>query len=264
MNKLFNGCYYKHQKDNNVLCIIVGNAGTDKFIQIITNENSYNLPFFDGNEFSENGIRVDINTKHITLSGEIKYENLSPIKYDIMGPFKYFPMECKHGIISMYHNLKGKLFLNGKELDFSGGTGYTEKDSGKSFPSSYCWIQANDFIQNCSIMASIATIPFLGFHFKGCICIVYYKGKEYRLATYLGVKILLCTKDTIILQQGKYRLEIKIFSNNGCKLNAPQNGKMSRKIIEAASCCANFKFFIKENKIFDSTSYHTSFEYENL
>ena len=78
-----------------------------------------------------------------------------------MGPFKYFPMECRHGIISMRHTLEGRLKLNGKEIDFTNGLGYIEKDSGRSFPSSYVWVQANDFDEPCSIMASVADIPFL-------------------------------------------------------------------------------------------------------
>ena len=57
---------------------------------------------------------------------------MSPNKdIDRMGPFKYFPMECRHRIISMRHTLEGRLKLNGKEIDFTNGLGYIEKDSAK-------------------------------------------------------------------------------------------------------------------------------------
>lgn len=66
----------------------------------------------------------------------------TPLRSDIMGPFRFLPgMECSHGVISMGHSLEGKLDLNGKRIDFSGGTGYVETDRGRSFPSAYLWTQ---------------------------------------------------------------------------------------------------------------------------
>lgn len=262
MGNYFEGYYYKHQKDNQTLCIIVGQAGSEKFIQVITNGFSEKVPYTEGNMFSKKGIILDIQTPYLVLTGKIRYSELCPIKYDIMGPFRFFPMECRHGVISMYHRLKGKVLLNGEEIDFTGGRGYMEKDSGKSFPSSYTWIQANDFSEPCSIMASVASIPFCRFHFQGCICVIQYRGKEYRLATYLGVRILSCTPKRIVLKQGRYRLEIRIHSPKGHKLSAPKNGEMTRTILENPSCPAEFLFYIREKRVFYLHSEHASFEYE--
>lgn len=125
----------------------------------------------------------------------------------------------------MKHTLKGAVMLNGERIDFSGGTGYIEKDSGRSFPSEYTWIQANDFPEDASIMAAAAKIPFLGMHFQGCICIIQYQGIEYRLATYLGVKIVKCTPNRILLKQGKYALKIRIKNENSRELAAPKAEK---------------------------------------
>lgn len=262
MSKYFEGYYFKHQKDNNVLCLIVGKSNSEEFIQVITNDFSCNVPLNDNITFLENKLSININTKEISLTGNIIYEDLSPIKYDIMGPFKYFPMECSHGIVSMHHRLKGKVILNGDEIDFTDGIGYIEKDSGTSFPSSYAWIQANDFNEKCSIMAAVADIPFLGFSFNGCICIIQYKGKEYRLATYLGVKVVSCNKDEIILKQGKYNLLIRVDSNSAYELSAPNIGEMTRTIIETPACNATFSFSIGKKQIFNLKSTKASFEYE--
>ena len=60
-------------------------------------------------------------------------------------------------------------------------------------------------------------------------------GTEYRMATYLGVKVIKCAKDKIILEQGKYKLEIDIDKNNGQELSAPSKGEMTRTIIENGS-----------------------------
>ncbi len=171
-------------------------------------------------------------------------------------------MECRAGVISSSHQLKGRVSLNGKNIDFTSGKGYIEKDSGRSFPSSYAWIQANDFREDCSIMAAVAEIPICGLTFRGCISVIHYKGREYRFATYLGVQILSCTKEKIILKQGNYQLHIQICVKNEHYLSAPKNGQMSRKIIESASCPAEYVLYEGNIQIFHLFSYHTSFEYE--
>lgn len=121
LNNFFEGCYYKHQKDDQVLCLIAGTSRSEHFIQIINRNFSVQAPFSPGNLFSNRGIRLDIHTKDLSLEGHILYRNLSPIKYDIMDPFQYFPMECRHRIISMHHDLQGNVLLNGGILDFTAG-----------------------------------------------------------------------------------------------------------------------------------------------
>ncbi len=260
--KFFEGYYYKHQKDDNTLCLITGKSVDEAFIQVITNTHTFHAPGAGNSFFSKDGIKLDIQTRDITLTGEILYRHLTVLNYDIMGPFQYFKMECRHGIISMRHALEGKVLLNGKELDFTGGTGYIEKDSGTSFPKSYVWMQCNHFPVNCSVMVSVADIPFCGFNFKGCICVVHYNNKEYRLATYLGVKIIHCSKRKIILTQRQYRLEVSINSKDGQKLFAPSGGQMIRTIKENPSCPVTVKFFSDHELLFDLSSDYASFEYE--
>lgn len=51
-------------------------------------------------------------------------------------------------------------------------------------------------------MLSIAHIPFLGGAFTGCICALMFAGREYRLATYRGMRILTLTDNTVRLRQG--------------------------------------------------------------
>lgn len=262
MNQFFQGYYLKHQKGAKTLCLIVGRSDSGHFIQIITQNGSWQMPMTKGSHFSKRGVMLDIHTPDLSLTGKISYQGLSPIRYDIMGPFQFLPMECQHGIVSMSHRLKGSVTLNGKNIDFTGGKGYIEKDSGRSFPSSYAWVQANDFREDCSIMTAVAEIPICGLSFRGCICIVHYRGTEYRFATYLGVRILSCTKETIILKQGRYQLHIHIYAKNKYHLSAPRNGKMSRTIMESASCPAEYVLYKGSCQIFHLFSYHTSFEYE--
>jgi len=280
MSKYFEGWYYKHQANadvtggNKSLAVIPGRAADSAFVLVITENKSYHIPYplseyhkdsgllcVGGNTFTSSGISLDIQRPELNLSGDIMYTDLTPINGDIMGPFRFFPMECCHGVLSMNHFLRGEVIMDGEMFNFTGGKGYIESDSGRSFPKWYTWVQCNAFDADCSIMASVARIPFYGLRFWGCICVVWLSGREYRLATYKGVKILRCQKGAIELKQGRYRLIISIDENAGQKLPAPQSGKMSRFIRETLSCPAHFRFMDGDSCLFDGRSDFASYEY---
>lgn len=53
---------------------------------------------------------------------------LSPLRYDIMGPFCAIPfLECRHSIWSMKHMVQGTVRINGEAYSFDGGEGYLER-----------------------------------------------------------------------------------------------------------------------------------------
>ena len=161
----------------------------------------------------------------------------------------------------MSHDLSGYLDINDKHFDFTNGTGYIEKDSGCSFPKRYAWVHSNDFNEKCSITAAVADIPFLGFHFEGLICVVHYKEKEYRIATYNGGKVLECNKDKIVFANKSFRLEVCIQNHKSHALYSPIKGKMSGIIKESPSCRARFKFFEYGRLVFDMESSKASCEF---
>lgn len=279
----FEGWYFKHQKGENGIAFIPGMNIDSKgnklaFIQVITNDNSYNIhylyPEFEvsdsnlticiGNStFSSEGININIEEKDLKITGSIKYGELTKLDSNIMGPFSAFSsiMQCNHEIISLFHKLKGEIVINDQVFNFDGGIGYIEKDWGSSFPKEYTWVQCNDFRNvNCSVFAAVADIPFLGASFRGCIAIVYYHGMEYKLCTYNGVKIIKCDETGMILKQGKYKLDIQINSKNPQRLLAPLKGHMSVSIHEHSGCKANFRFYIDEKLEFNLESNNCNFE----
>lgn len=279
----FEGWYFKQQFGNDSIAFIPGinidkNGFKYAFIQVITNDKSYNIKYdfkdfsisydrltikIKDNIFSKKGLILNIISNDIKIKGKLSYNNITTIKSDIMGPFGLFPfMECSHGVISLHHIVNGKLNINNEEIIIKDGIGYIEKDSGKSFPKSYIWIQSNSFKNTkASIMVSIADIPFWGFEFKGCIAAILYKEKEYRLATYNGVKIINYNEKGLSIKRGKYKLEIEINENYPQKLLAPDGGEMIRTIYENINCNARFKFYKKDRLIFNLESENTSFEY---
>ena len=280
MKGRFEGWYYKHQANGKSLALIPGRADDHAFLQIVTDNRAYNLIYplseyrvgYDApgalslrlgkSIFSSSGVTLDVHRLGLTLRGEVTYGGLAPIRGDIMGPFRHFPMECRHGVISMHHSLSGALTLNDEPYGFTGGHGYIESDSGRSFPSGYTWVQCNDFEADCSIMAAVARIPFYGLRFWGVICVVWLGGREYRLATYRGVKIICCSPGLIDLGQGKYRLRITVDSRKGSALASPRSGKMDGIIRERLSCPARFRFTEGKRVLFDEISDHASYEYE--
>ena len=169
----FEGWYLKHPVGNYVCAFIPGisiekDGSRKPFIQIINDYGShvifYKAEEFSAREdcfhveignniFSEKGIEINIDDqeKEIRVKGKITYgpfKTLERSSYapSVMGPFSYVNfMECYHGVLSLEHELEGSLEWYGREIDFSGGKGYVEKDWGKSFPKSYIWIQCNVF-----------------------------------------------------------------------------------------------------------------------
>jgi tocopherol cyclase len=268
-----------------------GQDGKYAFIQVITSEKSWSIPFpfsefsasggkfavkIGPNMFSENGVSIDMNDNGLIIKGRIGYGRFTPIRYDIMGPFSILPfLECHHAIYSLHHTLNGSLQVNNTLLDFTGGQGYIEQDWGVSFPKKYIWMQTNDFPdenlpglpdklkapgKGC-LFLSIADIPFLGRNFQGCICILYIFGKEYRFATYLGVKIIQANKKSVILLQGSYTLVIDIEDDRAHSLKAPLRGEMTRIIWESEACRVHIRFFKKSALLLDHVSENTSFEF---
>ncbi|MBC8570008.1 tocopherol cyclase family protein [Zongyangia hominis] len=275
--RYFEGWYYKHQAAGQTLALISGRARDHAFIQAVTDKQSYRIPYplsqyrrekdrlwVGESLFSSRGIQLNIHDPALSLTGDIRYGRLSPIDGDIMGPFRFLPMQCRHGVVSMRHKLSGAVELDGKTFDFTGGTGYIESDRGRSFPESYVWVQSNDFHRDCSILVSVATIPLLGLEFPGCICVVQLDGHEYRLATYNGVKIRRCQPGAVTLTQGKYRLDIRVDDRGGHALQAPQRGAMTRTIHENAACPARFRFWEGDTVLFDEWSHGTGYEYVPL
>lgn len=274
----FKGWYFKCSSKNKTIAFIPAfhsrNNNETASLQIITDENSYNLsfPFLEysekplyirigNNVFSENGIIINIKSDKLTVKGNLQFGKFSPIGYDIMGPFKYIPfMQCRHSVYSMRHQVSGNLTVNNQYINFQSGIGYMEGDCGTSFPSRYIWTQC--FFSSGSLMLSAADIPILGLNFTGIIGVIYLNGKEYRIATYLGAKICEINSSSITVVQGSYKLNAKLIKNNAHSLAAPDNGKMNRIIHESASCKAYYKFSYKNKILCEFISDRASFEFE--
>lgn len=274
----FKGYYFKCCTDKETVAFIPAyhsnNGITTASLQIITDHAAFHLPFRTmecqekplsaklGNcSFSKDGIILNAQSNHSLFHGTLRFQPLSPIRYDIMGPFSLVPfMQCRHSVFSMTHKINGQITLDGQPFHFHNGTGYIEGDRGTSFPKRYIWTQC--LFQNNSLMLSVADIPFCGFHFTGIIGIVLLNGTEYRIATYLGAHITQISENTVTVKQGNYTLTATLRQKNAWPLLAPTNGDMCRTIHESASCKAFYRFCFKSTVLCEFESDRASFEFE--
>lgn len=275
----FEGWYLKHQNGKDTAALIPafhidGEGRRSASLQVITDTQVYNVDFPEedfsagrgrflvrlGNSvFSEYGCKLDIQTENLTLKGMLRYGLFTPPAYDMMGPFRAVPgMECRHSVFSLHHSVDGELTLNGQKFRFHHGTGYMEGDRGSSFPQRYLWTQCS-WEENC-IMLSVADIPLYGRQFTGCIGVMYLKGREYRIATYRGVKLLHVDDRSVRLRQGRLTLQAELLDSTAHPLRAPQSGGMTRTIHESPSCRVRYTCTYQRKKIFDFTSEQASFE----
>ncbi len=273
MNNHFYGWYFKCQSDMQTLSMIPALHEEFSSIQLIANDGVWNAAFpkadfcrtgkeikIADNIFDENGISLSINTKELQVSGKLRFGELTPLKYDIMGPFCVVPfMECRHSVWSIKHHVWGKVCINGKKYIFEKALGYWEGDRGTSFPREYAWTHC--FFHNGSLMLSVAEIPLRKTKFTGVIGVIDWNGKEYRFATYLGAKVIQKANRKLWIKQGAYELEAWLLEQHAHPLKAPVNGKMSRTIHESAKCRAYYCLRKDGNVLFSFESEQASFEY---
>lgn len=278
MHNFFYGWYLKCQSDTQTLAVIpaVHSAGNRRTcsIQVITDDHAWTVTLpaasyrrtgrnilIGGNRFGEKGIHLDIRTPQLSISGELDFGPLCPLKYDIMGPFALVPfMECRHSVWSMRHTVRGNVSVNGQQYSFRSARGYWEGDQGRSFPKEYLWTQC--FFRGGSLMLSVADIPMVGFHFTGVIGVVLWQGKEYRLATYLGARVIRFQNRAVRIIQGDLELEARLLEASARPLRAPTRGDMARTIHESASCRAFYRFCKKGRTLFAFETDRASFEFE--
>lgn len=213
------------------------------------------------NRFGEKGVRLDVNTWKLSVKGKLSFGPLTPLKYDIMGPFAWVPfLECRHSVQSMRHTVNGTLVVNGKKYVFCNACGYWEGDRGRSFPKEYLWTQC--CFSGGSLMLSVADIPMIGFHFTGIIAAVLWGGREYRLATYLGARVVENHHKKVRIVQGDLELEARLLGETDKPLKAPKRGAMVRTIHENAVCRAFYRFQKGGRTLFAFETDRASFEYE--
>lgn len=270
----FYGWYFKCQTETQTLAVIPALHQRTCSIQIITQDKVCTAVFprdvwrqKDGRIsigescFGRDGIELSVHTSEVNAQGRLRFGELTTLRYDIMGPFAFVPfLECRHSVHSMQHTVSGTVQLNGSSCSFQEACGYWEGDRGRSFPKTYAWTQC--CFDAGSLMLSVADIPLAGLRFTGTIGFVLWKDRAYRIATYLGARVMQKQDGILRVVQGGLELEARLLQASGQPLQAPTKGAMVRTIHESAACRAFYRFAKGKQTLFAFETDRASFEYE--
>lgn len=279
----FEGWYFKHVSHNlqDVYSFIPGVSlneyDSHAFIQVINGITGksdyirYSLDEFKWDRkrlfltigdsvFTENHIKLMIKNDTIKVEGHLSYRN--NVKYPrslfspgIMGWYSFVPfMECKHGIISVNHDVKGSIKVNNDSLNFNEGKGYMEKDWGTSFPEAWIWMQTNNFSEHyTSFSFSLAKIPWMGKFFIGFIAFLYYNKQFFLFSTYNNSILTEISHNgesvNVTLKNKNSILKVSALKKSFGELRAPVSGDMSRRIKESIDSEVELSLYDKHNNL---------------
>jgi tocopherol cyclase len=213
-----------------------------------------------GSRFSTRGISLDMADGATTIHAEMRFSKAVPwpvraLSPGVMGWYAFVPgMECYHGVLSFTHAIDGYIDISGDRVDLSGGRGYSEKDWGRSMPTSWIWMQTNHFDEDdISLTGSVARIPWLGRAFTGFIFGLYLRGRLYRFTTYTGAKVskISMTDERIdlVIEDRVHRLEIGADRAEGVSLPAPRLGEMTARVSESLSSHITVDLYRKDKAV---------------
>lgn len=279
----FEGWYFKHVSANKedvwsfIPGISLSSQGRHAFIQVLNGRTGKSNVFEYGVEkftasgkvlnvhigkshFSTEGVSLEMQNESSKIDGKISYDSIEQyprtlINPGIMGWYSFVPfMECKHGVVSMWHKLSGGFQIDDQYVDFDGGTGYIEKDWGSSFPESWIWLHCNTFNSTqTSFTFSVAKIPWMGSFFIGFISFLSLEGRFINLSTWSKARIeKLEYKDNrlnIRIVNKSYLLEVEAIYSQAGPLKAPLQGSMTRIIKETVDATIELKLSNRFGKI---------------
>lgn len=268
MKAHFEGWYFKlvDRAEDNIYAVIPGvsfdeQGGSHCFIQLLNGKDAtsryfrYDISSFRYSDrrfeiwvgqsyFSSEKIELNLDDEGLDINGSLNFSGITPwpstpFSPGAMGWYAFVPfMECYHGVISFDHEIRGSLQIAGRDVDFSGGRGYIEKDWGRSFPHYYAWAQSNHFERpGTSIMLSVANIPWLGRSFDGFMVGLVYRKRLYRFTTYNGTRLTSLDVKPQSLEAafatGEHLLWVEAHKSKDATLAAPWLGGMDGRIAES-------------------------------
>lgn len=264
------------QEEHAFLQVLDGVDGTSAYVKFPIGDfkadgNNFSIEIGE-NKFDDRQLTLALNSAECQLDGEIHLGPLNPwpvtlISPGIMGWYSWVPgMECYHGVLSFSHKIQGTLTLNGKEMDFTGGKGYIEKDWGQSFPSAWIWCQSNHFAgRDACVTASVAIIPWKGNAFRGFIVGFWLEGKLHRFATYNGAKIeslqIYDNHVDWVVKNRQHRLFLKAARVQGGLLRGPTRLDMGQRVVETLNATVQVRLETLQGKLlFDEIGANTGLE----
>lgn len=196
-----------------------------------------------GHYFSAERLVIDLPDLQLDLT----FDGLTPwpattTAPGVMGWYGFVPgMQCYHGLISFHHRTLGTIRVGDQYYPAAGGIGYTEKDWGTGFPAAWIWAQSNHLSHTdspASLMASVASIPWLGSSFTGFLCTLLLNGQLYTFTTWTGARVQVnfhrhSEAVRLVFFDNSHALTLVGHPAPGGHLASPVSGAMTGKINES-------------------------------
>ncbi|SFC72726.1 Tocopherol cyclase [Alkalibacterium subtropicum] len=208
---------------------------------IVSEPYSVLMPLF---VLSEKGVKAHLKDEENDLLIDLNFGDFLPLRQSlfspsIMGPLEYIRVPCSHDIVSMRHEVRGTVTVNGEKITLDKGTGYMEKDRGSTFPDRYIWAQSNSFIEDeeSALSLAVADIDFNVFDLTGAIAVFHDGIKEHRFASYQGTLCKVTMDEnlegyTVYLKDYSKSLKVKVSLQHSHELIAPMSEGMDYPIKE--------------------------------
>lgn len=190
---------------------------------------------WENNTITKNKVQIDIDSH---CKGELVIEDVidtkkSLIKPGVMGYYQYLPkLEFYEDIITLQGKIKGGLYVNGKAIDFNGGSYYLQRQWGNKYPNVWLWAECNGFQKKKNLALNIGVARLkLWFNYYTAFAIpVYYDNQVEIFANYNGGQIAKLYRykgyvHLIIIQKEKL-LDVKIYGRDEleCVLDKETHG----------------------------------------
>jgi tocopherol cyclase len=255
--------------------VLDGNSGAARYhhyaaSEFIAKENAFDV-LLGRSHFQLDSINIRIHDELGKIKGSLTFKNQHPwpvtlASPGVMGWYGWLPfLECYHGICSLDHSITGRMNIYGKEIDFSGGRGYIEKDWGQSFPTGYIWQQSNHFeTLGTSLTASFATVPNVGRTFAGFIVGLWHESILYPFTTYNGTKVeYMRVDDTQVqwaLKNSKHELKVTATRAEGGLLLGPEREAMHKRVDETLKSVIELELYEAGKLIYKGTGRNAALE----
>lgn len=261
----FEGWYFKFVDKNgeNPIAIIPGiitsGGNPHSFIQVFVGDSvEYYYIMGDKNDFigEEDNLNVKVkgntftlkqvilnikgknNNSNLIIEGKINLRNKvywpdNGTSKGSMGFFNYLTfLECYSQVCLLNSEIDGTISINGKEVDYTDGKAYVEKNWGRNFPKDYLWIQSSGFTnKKASLTISYGRVPLYLFKINGFLGALYLEDKIYTFTTMNKSKINIDKEEDIILVElsnKEYYLRVRGYAKDDTffPLIGPFNGNM--------------------------------------
>ncbi|WP_273445894.1 tocopherol cyclase family protein [Neolewinella agarilytica] len=210
--------------------------------------------------FSDKELRVQLEGLEVDLTFKrVQVWQKKALAPGVMGWYGFVPrMQCYHGLVSLHHELEGYISVNNGKQEAAGGVGYIEKDWGSGFPDAWIWCQSNHLTgtsQAVSLMASVASIPWMGSSFTGFLATFLFEGELHYFTTWarsqVQAKVDESNAFTISFYQEGKHLRISGRPAPGGELLSPVTGQaMTGKINESLRGELDVVFYCEGQKLY--------------